>query len=108
MTVEPLAAGVDNDEVCEVYLDPWGVLVCCLADPEVDDDLALPNCRCATDLVTSRNNAKDISTKHTRKYPTKHLAEIGKKANDRVYLDNHMLTKSLDHYLKVQLLLTTV
>jgi len=65
ITAEPSAAGVALDEVRGVDLEPRGVLVCCLADPHADKDLALPDCCCA-DLLTSSNRAIDISTKHMR------------------------------------------
>ena len=57
ITAEPSAAGVVLDEVRGVYLDPRGVLVCCLADPLVDEDLALAvlDCRC-TDLILKSSN----------------------------------------------------
>jgi len=45
ITADLSAAGVVLDEVCGVCLDPRGVRLCCLPDPYVDKDLALPNCR---------------------------------------------------------------
>jgi len=49
ITADPSAAVVVLDEVRGVCLEPRGVLVWCLADadPLVDNDLLLPNRRCA-------------------------------------------------------------
>lgn len=54
ITAEPSAAGVALEVVRGVYLGPRGVLVCCLADPDVDTDLELLECRCANLKTSSK------------------------------------------------------
>jgi len=57
------AAGVVLDGVRGVHLDARKVLVCSLAEPHADNDLALPDC-CWADLLTTNDCTTNVSNKH--------------------------------------------